>query len=287
MHKIEMILEKMINLLKEFEFLESGVKQNEFVSASELDDDKLKPTLLGRRCSELYIDPLTANYFVNCLKGTSKAKTIALLHMMSRAGEMRPLPKVKTREYDEIEKKMLSEMENLLEPEPMIDDDYYFFMNSFKLALMLEEWISEKDEEYIMENYDIRPGELRAKLENADWLVYSCVELCKVMNLREITNDLIKLRIRLRNGIKEELLPLIRLKGIGRVRARKMFNNGIKDIGDVKKIDVNKLSVLIGKAVAISVKEQVGMKVKEEEISETEDKQGQQSIYDFEDKKEL
>jgi helicase len=56
-----------------------------------------------------------------------------------------------------------------------------------------------------------------------------------------------KTRFRLNHGIKEELISLVRLKGIGRVRARKLFRNNIRDIGDIKKADVTVLAQLVGK----------------------------------------
>jgi helicase len=67
-----------------------------------------------------------------------------------------------------------------------------------------------------------------------------------------------KTRFRLQNGIKEELIPLVRLKNIGRVRARKLFGNSIKDIGDVKKADLTTLSQILGKNIALDIKKQVG-----------------------------
>ena len=47
------------------------------------------------------------------------------------------------------------------------------------------------------------------------------------------------------------------------MRARKLFYNRIKDVGDVKKADVMKLSQILGKNVALSVKKQVGQETKE------------------------
>jgi len=72
---------------------------------------------------------------------------------------------------------------------------------------------------------------------------------------------MVKLRIRVKNGVKEELLTFLKLKGIGRVRARKMYVNGMKDIGDVKKADVTTLSQIIGGKLAQDVKKQLGQKV--------------------------
>ena len=35
-----------------------------------------------------------------------------------------------------------------------------------------------------------RPGEIRAKIANADWLVYAAAEISKILNFRELTNDI-------------------------------------------------------------------------------------------------
>ena len=53
---------------------------------------------------------------------------------------------------------------------------------------------------------------------------------------------------------------LLKLKGIGRVRGRKLFNNGIRTLGDVKKAELVTLGQLIGKNVAEDLKKQLGEK---------------------------
>ena len=53
----------------------------------------------------------------------------------------------------------------------------------------------------------------------------------------------------------------MRFSGIGRVRARKLFNNGIKDIGDVKRCDIGTLTALLGKALEADIKKQVGQEL--------------------------
>jgi helicase len=80
---------------------------------------------------------------------------------------------------------------------------------------------------------------------------------------KEMIKEVIKIRLRLKHGAKEELLPLLKLENIGRVRARKLFNAGIKDIRAVKKASAADLTQLLGNKIALSIKEQVGQKVKE------------------------
>ena len=145
----------------------------------------------------------------------------------------------------------------------MYEPEYEDYINSVKTALMLQEWTNEKTEEYLLESYNARPGELRSKLSIADWLLYASEEISRILNFQNLKKEIVKLRLRLRHGVKEELLPLIKIKGVGRVRARKLYYNRIKDIGDVKKADIMKLSQILGKSVALNVKKQVGQEIKE------------------------
>jgi helicase len=128
---------------------------------------------------------------------------------------------------------------------------------------MLNEWINEKTEEYLLEEYNARPGELRSKLSIADWLLYASEEISRILHFQSLNKEIVKLRLRLKHGVREELLPLIKIKGVGRVRARKLYYNRIKDVGDVKNSDLMKLTQILGKQVALSVKKQVGQETKE------------------------
>ena len=143
---------------------------------------------------------------------------------------------------------------------------------------MISNWISESDEEFLLEQYNIRPGELRAKLEIADWLLYSTEEISKIMHYQSLIKEIIKLRLRMRYGVKEELLPLIRLENIGRVRARILFRNRIRDLKDLKSTDLSTLTKLLGEKTALSVKKQIGQELKE--IPENKRK-GQISLKDW------
>ena len=82
----------------------------------------------------------------------------------------------------------------------------------------------------------------------------------------------------MRYGVKEELLSLLRLEQIGRVRARKLYRNKIKDIADVKKVRLEVLEQILGRKIALAVKKQVGEEVKE--VRERK-KKGQISLKDY------
>ncbi len=245
--RMEKIIDRTLKLLVDWGFLQEV-------------QEGFRATAIGKRVAELYVDPLTAFNLLNRLEKATrtKLKSISFLHAVCNTLEMRPLLRVKQKEYDEVNQKYALLEHYLLEHEPsMFEPEYEDWLDSFKTSLMLEDWIDEKDEEWVLEHYDSRPGETRAKIDNADWLLYACHELARLMQYQDLLKEIMKVRLRLKYGVKEELLPLIRLEGIGRVRARKLHRAGIKDLGDIRKASLEKLSEVIGVAVAKSVKEQV------------------------------
>ncbi len=264
--KLESIMEKMLHLLEEWGFITMvGSANAGFVSANELNQEKLRPTPLGKRASELYLDPLTARHLLDCLAIFNPDKNaFSLLQMVSHTLEMRPLLRVKSKEQDTIQEELTKRCDYLLKKEPSAYDlEYDGFVSSIKTALFFDSWIDEKDEDFLLEKYDIRPGEIRVKQETADWLLYAAEELAALQDNKLAVKEIRKLRLRVQHGVKEELLPLMKLHGIGRIRARKLVLHNLKDIGDLKKADLTTLSQLLGKAVAESVHQQVGEEVKE------------------------
>jgi len=293
MNRLKQIILKVLALLEEYEFVRTDAdleQKSDFASASDLyekekegDGDLVKATLLGRRVSQLYIDPLTANYIISGIRKTAKTSCsdYSYLQLVANTLEMRPILKVKVKEYDEILGKLAEHETSLLSlPPSMYEPEFEEFLGSIKTALLLHEWIDEKDEEYLLEKYSSRPGELKVKIDNADWLLYSTAELAKLMQFHNIVSGVEKVRFRLKYGVREELLALLKLKNIGRVRARKLYANGIKDIGGVKSADLMKLVQLLGKAVALDIKSQVGEDVSKIKVKENKRK-GQISLNDF------
>lgn len=299
--KLNAIIDKIIIQLREWGFIKEEKSKQEdkktsnsdFVSALKMSfNEKLEATLLGKRVSELYLDPYTANHLIESIKillnlmngkvNKKKYSELTMLHVICSCLELRPLLRVKTAEYDDIEEFRMANEEFIINEVEPFDDDYDEFLNALKTSKFFMEWLDEKDEEYLLEKYDVRPGELYGKLERIDWLLYSSSELSRLMKMNSINKELNKLRFRMKYGVKEELIPLLQLKNIGKVRARNMFRNGIKNIADVKKVDFSTLSQLIGKNVALDIKKQVGQEFAEEKIIVKEGKRkGQINLNDF------
>lgn len=259
------ITNKVLAQLSKWEFItisDSPGEGADFIDADQIAASRIKSTLLGKRVSELYLDPLTAHHLINCIRRTdSKPLTpFGLLQCVSHTIEMRPLLRVKAKEYDDVQDFLINYEDSLLDLEPTLyDAEYESFLNSVKTAIFMHDWIDEKDEDYLLEKFDIRPGEIRVKLQNADWLLYSLEELSTIIKHQKVISSIKKLRLRLKHGAKEELLTLLRLKGIGRVRARILYRNNIQTIRQVKNAPLSTLSALVGKATAKKIKEQTNI----------------------------
>jgi len=135
--------------------------------------------------------------------------------------------------------------------------DYSDFLSSFKTALLFSYWIDEKTEDQIFDRYDIPPGELYNKIRNAEWMLYAYKELAVILDRKKIANKLNKLMLRIKHGVREDLLTLVMLKGIGRARARKLYNSNIRTVSELKKVDIKDLSRILGEKVAEKVREQL------------------------------
>lgn len=83
----------------------------------------------------------------------------------------------------------------------------------------------------------------------------------------EPRRHVIELRTRVKHGVSRKLLPLVRLKGIGRVRAQVLYNSGLTTPAKLKRAPLRQLTSLplIGAKLAKTIKEQVGGVVDDEE----------------------
>jgi len=108
----------------------------------------------------------------------------------------------------------------------------------------------------------IEPGDMHRIVEVAEWLAFSLYEIAKLLRRRDLLPEIQNLRLRIKHGVKEELLALVRLKGIGRVRARSLFAAGFSDPTKIANAADAQLSAIsnIGPGIAKSIKEQLQTK---------------------------
>ncbi len=212
-------------------------------------DGRYTPTKIGKRISELYIDPVSAKWLIDSLPKIKDE--VSSLFMISNTLEMRPYAKV----IEEAEDKLPS-YSYMYEDYYVGEGEFYDLSKPFSTALMLNDWINEAGDGGIMIKYHETPGALYSKTANADWMLYSSTELAKLLHIAPAR--LVELRIRVKYGIKKELLDLTRLEQVGRVRARIMFNAGIKTVKDLKKIESRqKIEALFGSEISKRILSQI------------------------------
>lgn len=228
---------------------------------------RLSPTKFGRRISELYIDPLSAVIIRDGLKRRpSKLTNLSLLQLVSRTPDISPKPYPRGREagrlsayaeehYDELIFKPMNSLYEML----IYEQDYEDFLSELKCAAVLQDWIEEMSEDHILERHMVEPGDLLRLTQTAEWLLYATYELARLFEHNDLLRKLAVLRARVRSGVKEELVPLVQIEGVGRVRARILYNNGFHTMADLRRASLSSLTALptIGTAIAKKIKEHV------------------------------
>lgn len=231
----------------------------------------IEATRLGKRISELYIDPASAVILKEGLvRGASIPTELSFLHLISATPDLSPKLHPRRREIGELETFLEDHRLEFMRPIPdevMDYMEYQEFLADLKSAKILLEWINEASEEDILEKHGVEPGDLLRLVESAEWLLYAAEELAKLLNMDEYSSTLEKLRLRTSKGVKEELIPLVKLEGIGRVRARMLYNSGFRTIRDLRRAEISQLLGIpsIGVALAKKIKEQAGGKISSEE----------------------
>jgi helicase len=125
-----------------------------------------------------------------------------------------------------------------------------------KTAMLLDNWISEIGDDTICTRFGVGPGDIYNVVEGMNWLLYSASRISYMM-APDLKNPISEVELRMRHGIKRELIPLVKLKNIGRVRARRLFNNGITGPLKIKETGYDKLSAILGQKIAGQVLNQV------------------------------
>ena len=230
------------------------LEENDFIS---IDDNFLKATIFGRKTSDLYIDPLSALKLRTALESRVKPSIFSFLHAICTTPDMICLY-LRNKDSAWI-------MEKAEKERYLFEDGSYatllneWFLSEIKTASLIEDWINEVTEDQIVNKYNVGPGDIHNKVETATWLIHSMRELARMFNF-EVVSSLDKLLIRVKNGCKEELLNLIQLRDIGRVRSRALYKAGFKTINQLRDTNIKTLSKIptIGERVAKSIKEQIG-----------------------------
>ncbi|MQL55922.1 ATP-dependent DNA helicase Hel308 [Acidianus ambivalens] len=216
------------------------LRDNEFIAG----DDELVLTKFGKRVADLYINPFTAKVFKDYLTKSDKSCNIAYLHLVAYTPDG-PTVSVTRSELEELVDEAPCP---LFIEEPEDEDEFYNYVSALKVAMIINDWIEEVDEDVILSRYGIGSGDLRSIIDTMDWLTYSGYNVAKVLDLKEHYDVLYTLNLRVKDGVKEELLDLVKIQGVGRKRARILYNHGIKKPEDVV-MNVDKVKSLLGQKI--------------------------------------
>ena len=215
--------------------------------------ERYAATEFGKKTSMLYIDPLTATYFRDAVENVSKERrhTFGFLHLISNCDEFFPKFSLRNKDYETASLMIENNSSELLEPISEYDCS--------RSLLALQAWITESSELTLSDNLGIESGDMHRMIETSDWLTYCLREISKHVERVDLLDELENLRRRIIYGIREELLDLVKVKGIGRVRARVLYKHGIKTLDDLSKIPVNKLAEIdkIGSTIADNIKSEL------------------------------
>jgi len=239
----------------------------------EFEGEDLKATKFGRRVSELYIDPVSAVVLRDGLYTRAKHVTeVSFLHLISRTPDISP--KLYPRRGED---EMLDLFAKEHEDEFMCETPEYFgdtngvtyeeFLAEIKCARVMYEWINETSEDGILEVHKVEPGDMLRMVDTSRWLLHATYQLAELFGHKDLLAPTYELQIRCAKGVKSELVPLVELDGVGRIRARSLFNAGYRHLDDLKHASVTDLMnvPLIGPSLAKKIKEQVGGLIKAEE----------------------
>jgi helicase len=224
----------------------------------------LVPTRLGSLISKLYIDPLSAVIMLENLQSKKeninndgiinardpsmskkRPNDLSLIHLLTMTPDMVLL-------YVQAADGWVEEFIDRHQGELNEEDNYDYLLREAKTSAMLLDWIGEVKEELISDRYRIGPGDIRRSAETAEWLMHSMAELSKHLDLG-ITFKAEQLALRIHYGAGQDLLALLNLKGIGRVRARKLYLSGITSIEKLKAADPVEIARVLGPKIAEKV----------------------------------
>lgn len=221
----------------------------------ERDGGALKATLFGQRTSDLYIDPLSALRLRTALASeTAEPTGFALLQVVAGCPDVYPLYLRKNEDW--VQATYYQRFPELLVPD---EGELETALSYTKTAQLLWDWTEETTMQALEERYQVGPGDVRLRLDTAGWLLHAFRELARALR-PDWQRPLTDLGLRLEHGIKGELLRVIRLRGIGRVRARTLFRHGFRRPEDLKGVPVDRLASLpgFGERLARDLLKQVG-----------------------------
>jgi helicase len=205
-------------------------------------------TEFGSLVSRLYIDPRSAAVILATLRERADYADIGLLQLICSTPDM-PRLYVRNTDRPQLERMIGDHDTELWLPMPPEEDEAEEYFRAIKTAMLLTDWTDELPDARICERYAVGPGDVFGMVESVNWLLHATAELSR-MFAPAFHRQIREYEICMKNGIRRELLPLVKLRGIGRVRARRLFNNNITSPDAVLAAGLESVTRIIGRAIA-------------------------------------
>jgi helicase len=215
------------------------LERNDFVARDRSGDrETLSATSIGHTVSQLYLDPMSAAEIIAGLERAAERPTpLGLYHLVARTPDMYRLylRSGDRKTYTELCYERESEIPGET-PSEFEETRFEEWLSALKTAKLLEDWAGELDEDRITERYGIGPGDIRGKVDAAEWLLNAAERLAAELDGEQAT-AIREARKRVEHGVREELLDLVGVREVGRKRARKLYDAGIRSRADLREID--------------------------------------------------
>ena len=209
---------------------------------------KYEATLMGERVSQLYLDPLSASILRTGMRRAVRrmvrqdgpVSDFGLTHLACSTPDFASLW-AKTADLtlgSDLQLKAAAVEDELLYEIPYEERH----LGLVKSAWCLEHWFEEETMREIEKQLDVSPGDVHHRVDLMDWLLYASREILLTDDvfadehmpiLAQLSSNLDTLRQRVRHGCKPDLLKLVKIRHVGRQRARSLASIGIRTPKDV------------------------------------------------------
>lgn len=204
--------------------------ENDFMTVN---GSEYRATEFGKIVSDLYIDPMSAVILREYLS-KKHSEDSALFHLC-KTPDMNTIP-YRNADYSEVDDYLTE-----IDEEAMTEED----LSSAKTAIVLKEWINEVPIRSIEEKFRIGYGDIQSRVSIADWMSYALSRLSQRFK-PEIHVDLENLNFRIKEGVREDIIPLTLIPRVGRVRARRLYQSGLKSIEMIADSEQSRISSIYG-----------------------------------------
>ena len=231
---------------------------------------RLSPTRLGSAASRLYLDPAAAASFRDDIEAaperggggeapppgrrsrpTPARLTLGLLHSITTSDAFFPKMYMRRNDYTAAYRLFGAGRREMI--------GYAGPSDCNRSLLALDRWIGEASEADIAGQLEVEAGDMHRIVESAEWLARCMGQLARELGRPDLAREIAVLRTRIRYGVGEDLVELVSVRDIGRVRARRLYRRGITSKAKLSSVPERKLAAIdgIGPALAARLKSRV------------------------------